>query len=178
MDTLRPCGGGHDAEEPTAVFAGVPAADGRPWCVGGGRPDSLSREFEPTAQSIWNWVRQAERDEGTRTDGLTTEEKEELRRSPPRGPCASRGEGDPEKSRGLVRSGDRIDAPRAFEFVRIGQKPPGATCPMKWGTPSSPSFSARTFLAFPPDQPRASGPVRPGVRPDVTTCAASKRSTR
>ena len=23
-------GGGHDAEEPTAVFAGVPAADGRP----------------------------------------------------------------------------------------------------------------------------------------------------
>ena len=47
---------------------------------GGRTPDSLSREFEPTAQSIWNWVRQAERDEGTRTDGLTTEEKEELRR--------------------------------------------------------------------------------------------------
>ena len=47
---------------------------------GGRTPDSLSREFEPTAQSIWNWIRQAERDEGTRTDGLTTEEKEELRR--------------------------------------------------------------------------------------------------
>ena len=47
---------------------------------GGRTPESLSREFEPTAQSIWNWVRQAERDEGTRTDGLTTEEKEELRR--------------------------------------------------------------------------------------------------
>ena len=28
---------------------------------GGRTPDSLSREFEPTAQSIWNWVRQAER---------------------------------------------------------------------------------------------------------------------
>ena len=50
------------------------------WCVGGRTPESLSREFEPTAQSIWNWVRQAERDEDTRTDGLTTEEKEELRR--------------------------------------------------------------------------------------------------
>ena len=47
---------------------------------GGRTPESLSREFEPTAQSIWNWVRQAERDEGTRTDGLTTEEKEGLRR--------------------------------------------------------------------------------------------------
>ena len=40
----------------------------------------MSREFEPTAQSIWNWVRQAERDAGIRTDGLTSEEKEELRR--------------------------------------------------------------------------------------------------
>ena len=47
---------------------------------GGRTPESLSREFEPTAQSIGNWVRQAKRDEGTRTDGLTTEEKEELRR--------------------------------------------------------------------------------------------------
>ena len=47
---------------------------------GGRTPEELSREFEPSAQSIWNWVRQAERDEGVRSDGLTTEEKEELRR--------------------------------------------------------------------------------------------------
>ena len=46
----------------------------------GRTPEELSREFEPTAQSIWNWVRQAERDEGIRQDGLTTDEKEELRR--------------------------------------------------------------------------------------------------
>lgn len=46
---------------------------------GGRTPEALSREFEPSAQSIWNWVRQAERDEGIRSDGLTTEEKEELR---------------------------------------------------------------------------------------------------
>ncbi len=46
----------------------------------GRTPEELSREFEPTAQSIWNWVRQAERDLGVRPDGLTSDEKEELRR--------------------------------------------------------------------------------------------------
>ncbi len=46
----------------------------------GRTPEELSREFEPTAQSIWNWVRQAERDQGVRLDGPTTDEKEELRR--------------------------------------------------------------------------------------------------
>ncbi len=46
----------------------------------GRTPEELSREFEPTAQSIWNWVRQAERNQGVRVDGLKTDEKEELRR--------------------------------------------------------------------------------------------------
>jgi transposase len=45
----------------------------------GRTPEELSREFEPSAQSISNWVRQAERDQGVRQDGLTTDEKEELR---------------------------------------------------------------------------------------------------
>ena len=47
---------------------------------GGRTPEELSREFEPSAQSISNWVKQADLDSGSRTDGLTTEEKEELRR--------------------------------------------------------------------------------------------------
>ena len=46
----------------------------------GRTPEELSREFEPSAQAIRNWVRQADRDEGRRKDGLTTEEKAELRR--------------------------------------------------------------------------------------------------
>jgi transposase len=46
----------------------------------GRTPEELSREFEPSAQSICNWVRQAERDQGVRQGGLTTDEKEELRR--------------------------------------------------------------------------------------------------
>jgi transposase len=47
---------------------------------GGRSAESLAREFEPTAQCIRNWVRQADRDEGRRTDGLTSEERAELRR--------------------------------------------------------------------------------------------------
>jgi transposase len=43
-------------------------------------PESLARKFEPSAQSIRNWVAQAERDAGRRADGLTTEERDELRR--------------------------------------------------------------------------------------------------
>ena len=46
----------------------------------GRTPEELSREFEPSAQSISNWVRQAERDEGLRHDGLTSDEREELGR--------------------------------------------------------------------------------------------------
>ena len=44
----------------------------------GRRPEALAKEFEPTAQSIHNWVGQADRDEGRRSDGLTTEERKEL----------------------------------------------------------------------------------------------------
>jgi transposase len=46
----------------------------------GRTPEDLGREFEPSAQAIRNWVKQAELDEGKRTDGLKTEEREELGR--------------------------------------------------------------------------------------------------
>lgn len=46
----------------------------------GRTPESLSREFEPSAQTIHIWVRQADLDQGRRTDNLTSAEREELRR--------------------------------------------------------------------------------------------------
>ena len=41
---------------------------------------SLAKEFGVTDVSIRNWLRQADLDAGRRTDGLTTEEKQELAR--------------------------------------------------------------------------------------------------
>ena len=46
----------------------------------GRTPEELGREFDPTPESIRNWVRQADLDEGRRRDGLTTAEHQELRR--------------------------------------------------------------------------------------------------
>jgi transposase len=46
----------------------------------GRSPESLAQEFEPSAQTIRNWIQQAARDTGQRTDGLTTPEREELTR--------------------------------------------------------------------------------------------------
>src|SRR5512141_2615521 len=46
----------------------------------GRTPEELAKEFEPSAQAIRNWVAQADRDEGSRADGLTTAEREELNR--------------------------------------------------------------------------------------------------
>ena len=46
----------------------------------GRTPEALSKEYEPSAQTIRNWVAQSDRDEGRRDDGLTTAEREDLRR--------------------------------------------------------------------------------------------------
>ena len=46
----------------------------------GRTPGELAKEFEPSDQTIRNWGAQADRDEGQRGDGLTTQEREELAR--------------------------------------------------------------------------------------------------
>ena len=46
----------------------------------GRSPESLAKEFEPTAQTIRNWVAQAGRDGGTRDDGSTSADRDEINR--------------------------------------------------------------------------------------------------
>ena len=46
----------------------------------GRKPEQLAKEFELSAQTIWNWLKQADLDGGRRSDGLTSEEKDEVRR--------------------------------------------------------------------------------------------------
>ena len=42
--------------------------------------NELAREFQPTAETIRQWIKQAGLDDGLRSDGLTTSEREELNR--------------------------------------------------------------------------------------------------
>ena len=46
----------------------------------GRSPQQLAKEFEPTAQAISNWVKQADLDQGRRDDDLTSTERQELQR--------------------------------------------------------------------------------------------------
>jgi len=50
-------------------------------CVSNGDCElqDLAEEFEPTETTIRNWIKQADRDEGKSADGLSTDEREELR---------------------------------------------------------------------------------------------------
>jgi hypothetical protein len=71
--------GGYHAEDTRAAPGGVPPTDGgagpdRP------HPGGAVAGVRALRETIRNWVKQADLDEGRRHDGLRTEEKEELRR--------------------------------------------------------------------------------------------------
>ena len=74
-----------DGKNEVGIRAGVPAPVRRAGfaveLVWAGRTaKELAREFECSASTICNWVRQVERDEGRREDGLRSSDLEELRR--------------------------------------------------------------------------------------------------
>jgi transposase len=93
---------------------------------GGRTPEALAKEFEPSAQTIRNWATQAARDGGTRTDGLTTDERTEMTRLRRENRQLKLEREILSKNRGLVRTGDRHDSQRVYGFVKEHQ----AFCPV------------------------------------------------
>ena len=69
----------HD-QETQSVQGGVPREPGAA-VEEGAKLVGLSREFGPSPQTIINWVRQADLDEGRPVAGATSAEREELRRA-------------------------------------------------------------------------------------------------
>ena len=84
----------------------------------GRSPEALARDFEPSASVIRKWVKQADLDEGHRSDGLTTFERQELRQARREIKRLRMEARHPKKSRGLVRPGERLDPKKGFEFVK------------------------------------------------------------
>ena len=82
--------------------------------------EELVREFEPTANTIRKWVEQLDRDEGLRSDGLTTEERRELRELRRENKQLKLEREILGKAAALVRPGVHHVA-EAFGFVRVHQ---------------------------------------------------------
>ena len=110
----------------------------------GRTPEELAREFEPTAQSIASWARQAERDAGKRGDGVTGAERRNLSGFVARTSAFARSAISCQKRRPLarlwrallcrrigrrpmVRAGEQGEPERVFRFMSAHQ----AICPIK-----------------------------------------------
>ena len=87
----------------------------------GRSPEQLAKEFEPTATTIRKWADRADRDEGRRSDGLTTPEREELSRLKRELRQVKLEREILAKATAWFARGDRLDAVRRFEFVKAHQ---------------------------------------------------------
>ena len=82
----------------------------------GRTPEELAREFEPTAQSISTWVKQADRDAGKRsTDQPASSEKSWVAFDVRTIACV--GSATSGKGGGLVRAGEQGEPERVYRFM-------------------------------------------------------------
>ncbi|MGV9775071.1 IS3 family transposase [Streptosporangium sp. NPDC003464] len=72
----------------------------------GRSPEELAKEFQPSAQSIRVWVRQADLDDGRRQDGLTSAERDELARLRRENKILREEKENLAQGRGFLRAGD------------------------------------------------------------------------
>ena len=113
--------GGPQCQEPIHHTRRSTGGGSSSWRARGAAIDELAREFEASANAIRKWVKQSGLDEGLRSDGLTTAEREELNRLRRENRVLREEREILGKSRGLVRDGDRHGAVTAFQFVSANQ---------------------------------------------------------
>jgi len=143
----------------------------------GRSPEELAREFEPTAQSIRNWLAQSERNAGRGDGGLTTAEREELNRLRRENRQLRLEREILSKAAAWLRSGDEHDPTQGFQFVSDHQAdyPIASMCRLL-GVSSSgyyawmkrrPSRRAETDAALIGEIRAAHGRMRPRAAPTV-----------
>ena len=109
----------------------------------------LAVELGVSPQSLRNWARQIDVDEG-RAEGLTSDEREELRRLRRETADAHRGARDLEKSGGLLRQGER-DPVSVFRFIAAKK----AEHSIKIDVPRAGGLAARAFTPGRAGEPSA-----------------------
>lgn len=106
--------------------------------TGNRRLAEVAAEFEVSTDSVRRWVKQAELDEGVRKDGISSDEHKELRRLRRENRRLRMERDILAESSSLVRSGERFDPVKGFEFVRArrGRWPVGCMCRVLGVSPS------------------------------------------
>ncbi|MDP9441241.1 MAG: IS3 family transposase [Actinomycetota bacterium] len=87
----------------------------------GGSIAGVAADLGVSAESLRHWIKQADIDDGRRSDGLTSEERQELARLRRRVRILEQEREILKKAGGLVRQGDRLDPVTGFEFVKAHQ---------------------------------------------------------
>ena len=82
----------------------------------------VAKDFDLTETAVREWVKQAERDAGTRQDGgLTSDGAAGAGRAAPGEPPAARGRGDPQAGHGFLREGDPVNVYPFIEAEKAQQ---------------------------------------------------------
>ena len=127
----------------------------------------VARDFDLTETAVREWVRQAERDAGTRSDGgLTSAERQELAGVAPGEPAAARGRGDPQASHGFLREGDPVNVYPFIEAEKAQQRTLKRACELL-------EVSRAAYYAH-----RAGSRRRPASAPTTSSPSTSARPTR
>ena len=82
----------------------------------------VARDFDLTETAVREWVKQAERDAGSRQDGGLTSAERGAGRAAAGEPQAARGRGDPQAGDGFLREGDPVNIYPFIEAEKQGRR--------------------------------------------------------